>query len=256
MSSAHQRRRPSSCFPSLSTSLLAGAPSYSLPISAEGETYLPSLIHGRSETSWHELFADELDIQPGPARRQPTHRAEPRVCPRRRFDDPAATQRTGTSASGSWRDSSRLPRRRSMPEVDPRPRPADTGRVGGHTRRVAYTFGLSPVFGLIALFFLAEVVRGRPPVGGARRSTSLARAFLFGGLAINQVALSSGEERWASPALFISGLALFVGALCVWIWQGWNEGPRTRRSTATEENLPPPSENRPAASRVVNFSTE
>ncbi len=82
--------------------------------------------------------------------------------------------------------------------------------------------GLSPPLGAIALFFYVEVIRGRPFFGRAIRSTSLARAFLFSGLAIFQIEAPQTAGVAISIALLASAVIFFLAALCIWGWQGWS----------------------------------
>lgn len=102
-----------------------------------------------------------------------------------------------------------------------------------------YTFGLSPIFGIAAIFFLAEAIRGRPFFGTVRRSTSFARGLLFVGLTISQISFFAPEEAETSIIPFIFTAIFFFGALCIWVWQGWSEGSRARNSTPEEERATP-----------------
>lgn len=99
------------------------------------------------------------------------------------------------------------------------------------------------MFGAAALYFLVEVIRRRPFFGSARRSTSLARALVCAGLGIAQIDLPSGTPTWAAVMMPVIGLIFLVGALCIWVWQGWSEGParpgdRTGRTPTSVSSVP------------------
>ncbi|MCK9900615.1 hypothetical protein MXD63_11065 [Frankia sp. Cpl3] len=100
---------------------------------------------------------------------------------------------------------------------------------------------LAPVFGLVAVFFLVETVRGRSFRSRATRSTSLGRTLLFSGLTLLQIEPFPQDHNWVSIAFFAMGLACIAGALCVWTWQGWSGTPRQASDpTATQERPPLP----------------
>lgn len=93
---------------------------------------------------------------------------------------------------------------------------------------------LSPIFGLISVFFYVEAVRGRPFFGRTPRSTSLARGFLFSGLAALQVDLPLAAGMAAAIALLTLALSLLTAAAAIWVWQGWSGYPAgTKRRPAT-----------------------
>ncbi len=96
--------------------------------------------------------------------------------------------------------------------------------------------GLSPLLGAVALLFYVEVIRGRPFFGRAIRSTSLARAFLFSGLAIFQIESPQTAGVAISIALLVLAVIFFLAALCIWGWQGWSG-----RSAKSEQHLATPS---------------
>jgi hypothetical protein len=99
---------------------------------------------------------------------------------------------------------------------------------------VIVTVGLIVVFTAAAAYFLVEVARGRPFLGRARGSTSLARALLSGGLALG--AFGGAINDHAAPSIVVSvlGFLLLVAGVGVLVWQGWSESARTARDARAE----------------------
>lgn len=87
---------------------------------------------------------------------------------------------------------------------------------------VLFAVGFSPLLGMVALVFYAEVVRGRSFFGNNRRSISLARAFLFTGAAISQVTFVSERDSLLHVIPLAAGATFVVAALAIWVWQGWS----------------------------------
>ncbi|WP_091282108.1 hypothetical protein [Parafrankia sp. CH37] len=93
----------------------------------------------------------------------------------------------------------------------------------------SYGWVTPALFGIVVLILVGRAMGDRPLHGKHGKISAAALAILFTGVALNALSGAlEAEHGTAALTLTLLGLACFVTAVVVWVWQGWREGPTTR----------------------------